>query len=622
MCGFIQVLTRDGTVDPRRFEAGMHKIAHRGPDGCNKRTLSLVAPTPKGDVPVGIAMGHHRLSILDLGERASQPFGRSGQWLLFNGEIYNFLELRQNLAPPPGGFETTGDTEVLFEGLRQHGRPFLQQLSGMWAATYLDGATKTLWATRDRFGKKPLFFYKDESQLILASTIGAIHAYLGTDPQLRATDLATYLLTGRMWPHGTGDTHFEGIREVLPGHWLLADLAAWDVETECYYSPPRLQEGAVTLEPMAALEASCLEAVVARLISDRPVGLLLSGGIDSSLLLSALCKAGCQERVHCFIGETGRSDDARYAHECVSQAGIAAEVVDLAYGERAFDEFLTMCRHHEKAFPFMGSTMAMAQMYRVIAERGIPVVLDGSGGDELFGGYWQRQYPAAVRAAVRERNFGWLRQSMLASSMNRKMAARVLRSLVSGGLTDRLGWKEVKKRIAPTYRTLGLHRFVRESVRPDPLGQTLGFTETMLGDISPGGRLGEWLWHNDRNAMMSGVENRSPLLDFRLAPFAAGRYEQMFVGPYNKHQLRLLFDRFHPMPTQWRTQKQGFRWDRKRFFRENKVPILELIRASTLLGEQLSVSAYVDKANRSDAFLLSGVTSRLLGIAGLEAALK
>src|SRR5205814_195986 len=139
--------------------------------------------------------------------------------------------------------------------------------------------------------------------------------------------------------------------------------------------------------------------------SDRPVGLLLSGGVDSSIVLAGLVKQGLQGQVRCFIGETGRSEDALYAKRCVEQLGLEATVIEMIYNERAFDRFLKMCQNYEKPFPMLGNSMAMSEMYEAIQSFGVPVVLDGTGGDEIFGGYWDRQFPFALQDAIRCKNW-------------------------------------------------------------------------------------------------------------------------------------------------------------------------------------------------------------------------
>ncbi len=153
MCGFLQVIERGRPVDAARFDRAFQLVKHRGPDYRATWFRSL----PGRSAPLSVAAGHHRLSILDLDERSHQPFHRGPHTLLFNGEIYNFADLKRTTALRDIPWQTTGDTEVLCEGLRRCGPQFLRDANGMWALTLLDAESLTLFASCDRYGKKPLF---------------------------------------------------------------------------------------------------------------------------------------------------------------------------------------------------------------------------------------------------------------------------------------------------------------------------------------------------------------------------------------------------------------------------------------------------------------------------------
>jgi len=610
MCAILHVFSRQEPVDRERFAAALACMKHRGPDHTGAAFMEVAG--------VHCAAGHQRLSILDLDPRSHQPFARGRRHMVFNGEIYNYRELRPALENG-GPFTTTGDTEVLLRGLAAQGLDFLHKANGMWAFSYVDEEQGQLLAARDRYGKKPLFYYHDAERLILASSILAIHKMLGTKPVLHDGFVDDYLAHGAAFPRAGEKTHMEGICQVPPGHALEFDLRAWSLRLRAWFDfAAALSAPADTGDE--ALRATFTDAVRLRLVSDREVGLLLSGGIDSTLILSALHALGLQEQVHCFIGETGRSEDAAYAQKCIAQLGIKAQVVNLDYGRNTLERVLTMCRHHEKPFPFLGSSIAMAEMFENIAQQSdVRVVLDGTGGDELFGGYWERYYPAALRSAWQEENRAWLAESF-AHPYDRRIIRQAQLQRRSGGLLGSGKIKAWRKRWSPAAITLGLHR--RDTHSGDPLAEMRsGYDETVRRDISPGGQLGEWIWHNDRNSMMRGLEGRSPLLDYRLLPWARSGYARKFVQQWNKHELRRLFDALTPLPTQWRQQKQGFRWNGKVFLRENRDAILDVIAGSGYLRERFDIAKYVSRARRWDKFLVSGITPRLLCLAGLDAAM-
>ncbi len=610
MCAILHVFSRPGPVDRERFAAALACMQHRGPDHTGAAFMEVAG--------VHCAAGHQRLSILDLDPRSHQPFARGRRHMVFNGEIYNYRDLRPALENGEP-FTTTGDTEVLLRGLAAQGLDFLHKANGMWAFSMVDEETGRLLAARDRYGKKPLFYYHDENHLIIASGILAIHKILGRKPVLNDAFVDDYLAHGAAFPRAGERTHMEGICQVPPGHALEFDLRAWSLKLRAWFDfQAAMSAPADTSDE--ALRETFTDAVRLRLVSDREVGLLLSGGIDSTLILSALHALGLQEQVHCFIGETGRSEDAAYGQKCIAQLGIKAQVVNLDYGKNTLQRVLAMCRHHEKPFPFLGSSIAMAEMFENITQQSdVRVVLDGTGGDELFGGYWERYYPAALRSARQEGNRAWLADSF-AHPYDRRLIRQAKLQRLSGGLLGGGKFKAWRKRWSPAAMTLGLHRSATHS--GDPLaGMEAGYDETVRRDISPGGQLGEWIWHNDRNSMMWGIEGRSPLLDYRLLPWARSGYARKFVQQWNKHELRRLFDALTPLPTQWRQQKQGFRWNGKAFLRENREAILEIIAGSGYLRGRFDIAKYVSRARRWDKFLVSGITPRLLCLAGLDAAM-
>lgn len=185
------------------------------------------------------------------------------------------------------------------------------------------------------------------------------------------------------------------------------------------------------------------DSVHKRLISDRPVRLLLSGGIDSTLILSTLVSLGLQDQCLIYMGDTGRSEGYRYAKQCVDKLGIQAETVVLDYDHNTFDRFLQIIRHQEKPVSLNGSSMGMPQMYEVISSHGVPVVLDGTGGDELFGGYWQRKFPYAVRDAVKQGDWKWLRRQLQCKAGKNEVKSHLLTSLMPASAIEGVRcWEE------------------------------------------------------------------------------------------------------------------------------------------------------------------------------------
>lgn len=622
MCGFFHVVERDRPVDRNRFEAALRSMRHRGPDQSGQSYLQKPIGEGGSRRTVSLAFGHQRLAILDLSERSRQPFVIDRDVLLYNGEIYNFRELNEDLARCGHKMETNGDTETLFKSIRHLGSAALQNLNGMWSfAMYRDRDAQIL-LSRDRYGKKPLFYFQDDHTFCVSSTIHAIQVYLQRKFTFRREALLPYLIFSTLYPSGTAATHYEGIFQILPGHWGVFDLAAWRLRQEGYFPfyDENLQ-GKVESD-RENLSELLKDSVRKRLISDRPVALLLSGGIDSTLILSTLFSLGLQDQCRIYMGDTGRSLDYQFAKQCADKLGVAAITVRLDYDHNTFERFLEVCRHQEKPVSLNGSTMGMPQMYEEISSQGVPVVLDGTGGDEIFGGYWQRQFPYAVRDALRAPDWKWLWHQWCAKDGGNSVKAHVLRSLIPGSLVaaQRASTKRLKAVAYPYFKTeIGT---ILSSSPPDPLeNPAFCFTKAICADLAPGGRLGEWLWHNDRNSMRSGVEARSPLLDHRLNRFAYTGFQNKFSAGWNKFELRHAFDALTPLPSQWRRQKQGFRWDGKHFLYNNKARILELIRSNRCLEELVDIPKLVSYAHRHPKLLRSTFCKQVLAISGVEHAL-
>jgi asparagine synthase (glutamine-hydrolysing) len=255
--------------------------AHRGPDGTGAFE----------DAAAGVALGHVRLSILDLSPAAAQPmYSPDNRFVLvFNGEIYNFKELREELSARSRTFLSTGDTEVLLHGLQEHGKAFIEKLNGMFAFALWDRQEQALLLARDHLGIKPLYYAEPQPGVLLfASEIKALCAYPGLKREPDFEALQQYLT----YCHAAGGrTALKGVKRLPPGHWLQ-----WRrncrIEIQRFWRPPfRLFREGKRKEAAAELQSLVQQAVLRQLVSDVPVGAFLSGGLDSSFV-TALAAGG------------------------------------------------------------------------------------------------------------------------------------------------------------------------------------------------------------------------------------------------------------------------------------------------------------------------------------------
>jgi asparagine synthase (glutamine-hydrolysing) len=600
MCGFVVSVARHGGVDSGRLSGASGLLAHRGPDAAGEAVVALAGGADGGGPAVGLA--HRRLSIIDVDHRSDQPFRIGRHVIAYNGELYNYRDLARGMT-----VGTAGDTEVFLRLLMRGGPAALATANGMWAYCWLDEEARRLTFGRDRYGKKPLFYTFDGGSLHLASEPQALAALTGRRPVLRPDAVDAYLGDGWLFPDPSGETHLDGIHEVPPGFSMVLDLDGWTLGRQKAHDFPAATEADLGAE---ALSETMADAVRARLVSDRRVGLFLSGGVDSTLILSILHKLGLAESVVCITGDAGRTDDARYAKACIEQLGIAALNLPLPYGALGFDQFLAICRAQAKPFPLIGNVLGMHALYREVAAHDIRVVLDGTGADEIFGGYWHRYFAAALRDARAAGDRAWIEaaQPLMPNSYRHLHAGDGFRPTREIPVLADIALLEPEAR-----------RRVMAMAPRDPLmGHEGGLAEALRID-STAGRMQEWLWQNDRNAMASSVENRSPFLDYRLAAWLDTPYHAKFGGLWNKRELRQLFQRFTPLPTAERRDKQGFRWAFDHFFRNNLDAVLAMIAGAAVTRRFVDPGTFADAVRGGRVGLDSHLLHRLTVLAGLEA---
>jgi asparagine synthase (glutamine-hydrolysing) len=366
---------------------------HRGPDA------EGIYLDPSGQA----ALGHNRLSILDLSDAGRQPMSdpTGRYWLLFNGEVYNYLELRAGLDDYP--YRSRTDTEVLLAAYRRWGEGCLHRLIGMFAFAVWDAQEKMLFAARDRFGVKPFYYHVGpENTLLFASEIKALHA-AGVEREPDPVAWATYLARG-MYDHGER-TFWQGVRSLPPGACLTwrpgagVEIRAWYdlAEAVCRAGVDARAEEAVGAELLSLLE----ESVRLRFRSDVPVGVCLSGGLDSSLLLALIHRIqGADSDIKSFTFCCGDPayDETPWVEQMVAHTRHPAcfcllraeEVSELAERvQRSQDE------------PFGGlPTLGMAKVHARAREEGVTVLLDGNGMDEGWAGYEYYARAASVDAAA------------------------------------------------------------------------------------------------------------------------------------------------------------------------------------------------------------------------------
>lgn len=398
MCGIAGVLYSDPHRPPdsdvlRRMGTA---IAHRGPDADG----FLNDP--------GLGLIHRRLSIIDLAG-GDQPIGNEDGSIqvVFNGEIYNHVELRGRLESRGHRFRTRSDTEVLVHLYEEHGERLTEHLRGMFAFALWDRTHRRLMLARDHVGQKPLFVYRDAEKLIFGSELKAILAHPDVDRTLDPAAVEDYLAFG-MVPGSR--SIFARVRKLPAAHSLTVKDSHFDVEPRRYWKLQFQPDAARTIDDWkAAVAAKLTETVVAHRIADVPVGAFLSGGLDSSTVVSALAAQGGSKLKTFSIGfDEAEFSELPYARQVAQHFG--TEHVEEIVRPQAIGSLEDLIRHYDEPFADSSAipTMAVAR----VAAQHVKVALSGDGGDEAFGGY--ARYAHDLREA-RVRGFipGWLRRTLV-----------------------------------------------------------------------------------------------------------------------------------------------------------------------------------------------------------------
>ncbi|MBK5189470.1 MAG: asparagine synthase (glutamine-hydrolyzing), partial [Gemmatimonadaceae bacterium] len=363
----------DGTPVEQPVLARMaHAIAHRGPDG-------------EGSYVCGqVGFYHKRLAIIDL-VSGDQPMTAEDVTIVFNGEIYNYVELREQLIQRGHTFRTTSDTEVILRLYHEYGEACVAQLNGMFAFLLHDRSKNIVLAARDHFGIKPLYFYSDERKMLFASEIKAILAHGGVNAAVNRSSLNDYLTFQFVIGE---ETLFENIGKVLPGFYHVIDLASRDVRRVRYWEPrfvidPYHTEEYFLVETRRLLE----DSIRIQMRSDVPVGAYLSGGLDSSIVTGFAARAYEGGRFKTFTGafDEGPQFDERPYARAVAES-VNAEMFTVMPTANDFADVLQTLIYMMDE-PVAGPGLFPQYMVSRCAAQHVKVVLGGQGGDEIFGGY-------------------------------------------------------------------------------------------------------------------------------------------------------------------------------------------------------------------------------------------
>ena len=565
MCGITGIVNLDKRPAEKAVLKDMAEaLRHRGPDDAGLYTSGAAG------------LGHVRLSIIDLSKDASQPMANADSTavIVHNGEIYNYLELMDELKALGYDFRSKSDTEVILHAYDRWGEGCLKRFNGMWSFAILDLKKRVLFCARDRFGVKPFYYYMDRDRFVFASEIKAFLRHPAFVRKANDRAIFGYLASGYGYMDTNDETFFEGVKQLRPAHYATLPLDGGVFSQKRYWDlDPRNRARADDEdEVLGKFYALFEDSVRLRLRSDVPVGVSLSGGLDSSSVAcaaSGLLKGNAIEAFSsCF--DEAEFDERRYIAPVLEKTQARANYI-FTRPERLFDEIGDIIWHQDEPYSTL-SIFPQWYVMKLAREKGVKVLLTGQGGDEVLGGYHKYYYYLFAdlvysgrwgRARREMETFGALKGpgAPVASNVAKILASHIAPQAVKDALAGPAAMRNV-----PAY----LDRdFAKRNACRAPTA--MAFASILNNDlynalrISP---LPSLLHIDDRSSMAHSVESRAPLLDYRLVEYAFS------LGPgfkirdgVTKYLLRSSMKGILPEEVRARTDKMGFATPLERWFR-------------------------------------------------------
>lgn len=552
MCGITGILSSDPSkITAQRLKNMTDAIAHRGPDG-EDSWINTSGHT---------GFGHRRLAIIDLSPAGAQPMHYLDRYtIVYNGEIYNYIELKETLKQKGFSFSTKSDTEVILAAYDHYGTTCLQHLDGMFAFAIWDEKEQQLFLARDRFGEKPLFFYHDEEQFLFASEMKALWA-AGIKKEANHKMLFNFITIGYTQnPYNSFETFFTGISKLPARAYLLYKPLTGDLRTDYYWD---IEAGHTEVrkekDAISEFRSLLLDSVNKRLRSDVPIGTSLSGGLDSSSIVAAIRQQpNAPGHLDTFsaVFPGFERDESKYIQLLTGPFDLQNHPVTPTAADLIKD-FEKLVYHQEE--PFASSSIyAQFKVFDKAATNRTKVMLDGQGADELLAGY--------------HKYYSWYWQELYRS--DKKAFALELEAARESGVDDRWTWKNRLAAHLPVYAGIFLKKKrTSQQRRSNDLSRSFvrSFGESYY-DIPHFDRLNGILYYNtfmngmeellryaDRNSMAHGLEVRLPFLNHELVEFVFSLPAHFKIREgWTKWLLRKSMEDFLPKEITWRRDKTAF----------------------------------------------------------------
>lgn len=580
MCGISGLISKtDRLIEPSLIHRITDLIAHRGPDGCGY----YFGPN--------FALGHRRLAILDLSDHGTQPmtYKEGRYWITYNGEIYNYLEIREELKRKGYRFESTTDTEVILAAFDCWGSGCCNRFNGMWAFAIYDRDAGTIFLARDRFGVKPLYYGETPDHFIFGSEIKQLLAVQRTVRANRHVVVESLLTS--IDGHGS-ETFFDGILSFPSAHHATYDLLTHRLDIERYYElgVDRAFSALSLDDAVHQFQALFEDSVRIRLRSDVRVGTCLSGGLDSSAASAVASRLYRPHGREQFIGIHAKSidaerDESAFARLAATHAGIALHTVKPTTADflATVDELIDTQEE-----PFGSPSMFMGwHVFQRAKALGCKVMLNGQGGDEVLLGY-ERYFATFLRSVPLPR----VVPELLALARNSKLSITEL--LKYGGYftspTLRIHRLRRRSALRPEVKANFSFELVRRSVASFASVEALQLSEIRTVQLP------HLLRYEDRNSMRHSIETRLPFLDYRLVEFAISIAAKHKIHQgWSKYILRKAMEDELPAEITWRRDKLGFEAPERTWMERGLDGMRQEVAASSILADITELGRLVER---------------------------
>lgn len=606
MCGISGILLQTANpLAPDHLKKMMDSLAHRGPDGAGQWSNGKNT----------VHLGHRRLAVIDLSDEAAQPLLYANRYrIVHNGEIYNYLEIKDILQQNGYSFYTQSDTEVILAAYDFWKEKCLQQFDGMFAFAIWDEKEEQLFAARDRFGEKPFYYYEDESHFIFGSEMKALWS-IGIEKVIDNKMLLNYLTLGHVQNCVDKEqTFYENIYSLPPSHYLI--FKPWKKQQSHiskYWKLNKEKKIKINAEDAVEQFTNLLnKSIRRRLRSDVTVGSSLSGGLDSSTIAAAIIRLSRKDRpdlqTFSAVFSGFQNDESGYIdlfkqHAAVDNFQVQPSVDDL------IKDFQKLCFHQEEPFQSSG-IYAQYKVYEKAKEQNITVLLDGQGADEILAGYPKHIHWYLQEVLSRHR-LGATQKERIAFRKNEQPFRWDLRNIIAAFLPAHAAMRLEKKEYLKTIQHPDINSDFLHLLKGREWEGIHKPIVTKLNDIlhfnTQDMGLEELLRFADRNSMAHGREVRLPFLNHELVEFVFSLPSglKMHDG-WTKFLLRKAMDKKLPDEIVWRKNKVGFETPQQawmedtamqEFVQESKRKLVQAgILTSSVLNKKIeALPAHADK---------------------------